>query len=492
MKRLLSTIAGAAVLTLALAACTAGGADRAGGSAGTEVRTLSYANPGDGNHNKVETIWADKVAELSDGTLKIEFQNDYAEGDTHREATIAKDVREGVIDLGPVRARAFSELGYNGFDPLLTPFVVDSLALQERVLADPMVAEMVKGLAEIGLTGLGALPIPIAHFVGNRRLAAPADFEGQRFGIVPSAMGEATLESLGAIVTVGAPNDGESMRGFDGVLATAEAVWGLPLVDEYTHVTANAPVWQGPTVPVARPELLESLTELQRDALTGAAAQVLSQSTQVLKDSQEDSMRGVCASGMVLDTVTEQELAALTTAVEPVSESVRTDARGALWSARLEELKGTAALPAPPLSCPPADDPAADAAGGIPNGTYTRTVTLEDIDRYDLDPALKKCFAGYPFELVFDDGSLTMLGIDGFGCVDTSPEHFTYTTLDGRIRISKGFAILADYTYADGELRFDNITFEGCSDCATNAGNGKPSGYAVSFGTVPTPWVRTD
>ena len=96
----------------------------------------------------------------SGGTLKIEFVTEYAPGDPHQWSKVIADVRSGAIDLGMVAARTFDVNGYDEFQPLLAPFLVDSYDLQARVFEEGIPAQMASGLDRIGVTAVGRASRP--------------------------------------------------------------------------------------------------------------------------------------------------------------------------------------------------------------------------------------------------------------------------------------------------------------------------------------------
>jgi hypothetical protein len=118
---------------------------------------------------------------------------------------------------------------------------------------------------------------------------------------------------------------------------------------------------------------------------------------------------------------------------------------------------------------------------GIPDGTYTRTITTADIQNYGADPGLNKYFAGQEFTLVFAGGFLTVDGVDG-ATGEPEQDAYSYSTYDGRIRLSGPIDIVATYAYDDGELRFSDFTLPSDDEW----------GYEATFGFFPTPWVRQD
>ena len=154
MVRRLLTVA--AVLLALVTGCSP--VDRSGGEAAAQARTLRFAIAGTDQVPDAEVAWAKDVEQTSGGTLKIEFVTEYAPGDPHQLSRILADVRSGAIDLGLVAARTFDVNGYDEFQPLLAPFLVDSYELQARVFQEGIPPAMASGLDRIGVKPLGTFP----------------------------------------------------------------------------------------------------------------------------------------------------------------------------------------------------------------------------------------------------------------------------------------------------------------------------------------------
>jgi hypothetical protein len=128
-------------------------------------------------------------------------------------------------------------------------------------------------------------------------------------------------------------------------------------------------------------------------------------------------------------------------------------------------------------------------AAGIPDGTYTRTITQADLDHLGI-PGKADSGDFYPlgnWTLVFDNGLLTMRNPNPQDEEGT----YTYSVFRDRIHAEGGVTMEATFSYVDGKLLFSDMTFPGCDDCYNPDGSLLSfGGDAVAFGTVPKPWVR--
>ena len=75
--------------------------------------------------------------------------------------SVVQDVRDGKAQLGIVGVRVWDTLGVTSFQALLAPFLVDSQALQRRVLESPLAARMLDGIETARVVGVAVLPGPL-------------------------------------------------------------------------------------------------------------------------------------------------------------------------------------------------------------------------------------------------------------------------------------------------------------------------------------------
>ena len=482
-------VVAATALTLVISGC--GAVDRAGGDAAAQARTLRFAIPGNGDQIPAKAdAWAKDVEQNSGGTIKIEFALEYAQLDPHFESKVIADVRSGAIDLGWVGARAFDVNGYNDFQPLLAPFEVDSYELQARVFHDGIPARMASGLDRVGVQPLGVLPGELRR-ISSRDAAFTglSAYQGASVAAAESTLITDALAALGAQTALYAASQSD-FSGDDAIENHPAAVWGNGFQSTWRHLTANVNLWPRPLVIMANPAVFSSLAPSQQDALTGAANAVLDDALRITADSDPDAMAKLCAAGVTFDVATDAQLAELEAAVRPVVDKLRTDRAMAGQLDEIEALKVEVAAPPNVLVCTPQPDTHSADSLGIPDGTYTRTVTVGDIRRSGAEAGLQEIgldLTGEPDSdgvtgtLVFAGGLLTKDDVDIVTGEPGDQEQFTYTTYRGRIRMSGPLDIVASYTYGDGELRFSDFTF------ADPVGD---FGYEVTFGFVPTPWVR--
>ena len=134
----------AAVLAASLAAlatgCDLGGEDRVGGDHAMTPHTLTMLNPFTASEGS--TDFADEVARLSHGTLRVRIIPAGYAGQPDYEAATIRDMLRGRADLAMAGSRAWDEFGAGGATRPQRPAADRQLSLQERVLrsglADPL------------------------------------------------------------------------------------------------------------------------------------------------------------------------------------------------------------------------------------------------------------------------------------------------------------------------------------------------------------------
>jgi len=212
-----SWLAGLLVASVVLAGC-GGSSDKAGGRPGAKPTVLTLADPYDAPTEF--QAFVDEVRRLSRGSLRIVIKLDWrAPRRTYATATIG-DVRPGTADLGVVGTGAFGSAGVKTLRACDAPFLIDSDALEARVIQSPLAGQMLEGLRKRGLVGLGILPGALDRPFGLKRpLLAPADFKGLHVGVEQSPVENATMRALGAtpVPLPVALFGGGSLAGVDGV-----------------------------------------------------------------------------------------------------------------------------------------------------------------------------------------------------------------------------------------------------------------------------------
>src|SRR5215203_3177473 len=300
MTRAAPVIAAVVVaVSLGTSACDSSESDRIGGERRAEpsagrATTLTLANVG--SEPEVLQRFAEKVEDISGGTLRIRFENNWGQGrDGNAEVNLIRDVKAGKADLGWAGSRAFDLVGDRAFGPLHAPMLIDSYALELKVLGDEgVVRPMLASLDRLGLEGVGVLPGPLRRPLGVRRLVAPRDWSGMRIGHAGGEQIDASLRALGAQPRI-IVSSGEFV-GFDGVESHVASIAGNGYNREAPYLTGNVVLWPRPLVLFADDGVGHAQLALLRRAARAAAPAVVDD----LRDSDEERLGVICRQNLRL------------------------------------------------------------------------------------------------------------------------------------------------------------------------------------------------
>ncbi|MEP7114654.1 MAG: TRAP transporter substrate-binding protein DctP [Ilumatobacteraceae bacterium] len=383
-----NTIGIAVGVMLVAVGCGSDSPTKAGGeSAPITLNAVTTIGPGFPAGDQL-VDFARRVSDLSAGGITIDILDTVA-GATERE--IVESVQAGKADLGLVAARVFDTLGVTSMRALQAPFLIDRNALADAVLADPMAGEMLAGLDGIGLTGLTLAFDSLRQPMGTPDpLLEPADFAGAVIDVLPSVTQQSVYEAFGAKITevvdaemtIGI-HEGK-IQGRDGA---TQVVPGATL----GPVTGNAVLGLKANALFVDSKRFDGLMPKQQDVLRRAAAGTRDRAA-TQHASLAEAARDYCAAShgdVVL--ATDQQLAALRTAAEPVYTELNKDEFTRQAIERIAALKEK--VPAQPAvsACTSAASGATTSAAAAATTIATSTddqSALDGIWRYEitLDP----------------------------------------------------------------------------------------------------------
>ena len=390
VRNRLAALVLAATAALAACACAGGGVgeDKAGGAGKPIVLRLANTN-GQLDFTPAVADFVQRVEELSGGELRIEPVDDWGDLASDAEQQVVSDVAAGDIDLGWVGTRVFDTLHFERFQALTAPMLVDSYALEGAVIESGITEQMMQGLGELGVTGLGVLPDGLRKPIGvTGPIVGPADWEGITFGTLRSNGSAEAVRALGATpAQVGRSARDERLK--DGSIQGFEtSIWihqhNPTLTALAPYVTSNVTLWPQMDVVLANPARLATLTAEQRKWLQAAARDAAARSVAVA-DTDTKALTDSCATGARFAEASAADRAALAAAFAPVYASLRQHPETKAFIERIRALKRS--TPPEPAPAVPADctgkAPAQKAVGSgtAParlNGTYRYLISKED------------------------------------------------------------------------------------------------------------------
>ena len=322
------------------------------------------------------------------------FENLRLDQSPVNEARLTADIRAGRVSFAYQPARDWAAVGVPGFQALMAPFAVTTVAASQRVAASPVAAAVLGQLPGYGAVGLGLIAGEPRQILSVRPLFAPPQFAGQKIRIVDNPQTAALVTALGARpVQRLASNEVTSPLRAGSVTAVETSPFYIS-ENAYQNVapylTSYAVFAKFETL-VASKKAWAALSPADQAAIRQAAADTRRHSGQ-LATREALKLTQLCQQGVVLDQPTAAQLAALARATATAAPA---SAGAAAVERQIQALPGTGAQPdatTRPDGCRVAGDPATATAihqvltpafahqggGKIPPGTYVTTDTVAD------------------------------------------------------------------------------------------------------------------
>jgi TRAP-type C4-dicarboxylate transport system substrate-binding protein len=423
-------VALAATLT---AGCFGGSSGKAGGGGEKHTIVLTLANPDGQLRDLAEYVQT--VDRLSKGSLRIRVESKWRSREIDYDRGTIADVRGGKVDLAKIGVRSFDTLGVRNFQPLMAPFLVDTLGLEAKILRSPLAAQMLSGADGLGVEGLTLLPGELRRPFGiSRRLVSPSDYRGATIGIRPSLVSSTTFRTLGATPRSYVP--GHLPRTFDGAELEFVTIEGNRYGRPGTSLTVNVGLWPRAFAVVANKDVLARLDPTKRQILRRAGMTALEPALARLRSDDKDEASTLCRGGrMAFVKADGQQLVALRTAVQPVYDSLERSAQTRRVIRAIERMKNRVA-PEPTPGC--AATSASSVRGRTPvDGVYEVTTTAGDL-RAANAPTRDVIPENYgKWIYVFDRGRFAITQEDkeactwGYGKFSVKGQQMAWSFLDG-------------------------------------------------------------
>ena len=380
-----------AVASTATAACTSSAGDKAG----SETVVIRLATIDEVNNNGESfgpEAFVQRLAEVSDGRLKVEVLRNYGDGQADAESRIVQDIAAGEVDGGWPSVRAFADAGIEGVGAVEAPLTIVNYDAERDLVGGPAADEVARLLEGSGVAGLGLAVGPLRRpFAAGAPLLSPDDWAGQAFRVYNSPLQSAAVSAWGGEAVnlgfgelAGQIADG-ALRGVELDIAQAFFSGGNP---DIGNVTANVVLWPKVFVLAFSQERLDGLTEQQRAWVRQAAEDATQASVDATYD-ESGAATKLCGQGLRFRSATDDDLQALREALEPVYAELAAGGGAAL----LDMVRESAARhpDAEPIDVPEecaegvadatATGPIPSEVSTLPTGTYRVEITPEDLDR---------------------------------------------------------------------------------------------------------------
>ena len=372
----------------ALAGCgDVGNTSRAGGEEPAVVLRIGTNDPQGRASQAVLDELSRQLDSVAEGRLAVEPVYEVARDTVSGwDQAVIEEVRRGELDGALVPARAFDVLGVTSLRALHAPFLVSSDGALERVVRDEEIVTLaLEGLGDVGLTGLGLVPVSLRTvFSFGDPLLAPGDLAGGSFRVPRSETTWAWFEAMGAI-----PNDEWTDREWsqgvqNGDIRGAESSFGL------AHSLPGPSVATGDVTPFPLIQVLfladavyDALAPDEQDALASAVSSTRDWYSEVRPTSSAAAAE-FCAAGGRVVLAGRQAQEEFRAAGAPVYAELEKDDVSARLIRMIEAITADAEAGGPVEPCSP-DAPTEPAAADpsvpsvFPEGTYRAQVTREEL-----------------------------------------------------------------------------------------------------------------
>jgi TRAP-type C4-dicarboxylate transport system substrate-binding protein len=470
------TVVAAAVAALGgLTACSTKPISKAGSTdQGTQTIVLQMPDGADPDG----LYLARDIAKLSHGALKVTIDSKtYDSTRPVNETRLTADVRAGRVGFAYQPARDWAAVGVPGFQALMAPFAVTTVAASQRVAASPVAATVLGQLSKYGAVGIGLVAGEPRQILSVRPLFTQAQFAGQKIRIVDNPQAAALVTALGARPVQRLVSNEVTSKLRAGSVTAVETSPFYIAENAYQNVapylTSYAVFAKFETL-VASTKAWAALSPADQAVMKQAAADTRRHSGQ-LATREALKLSPLCLQGVVLDRPTATQLAAL---ARSTATAAPANAAAVAVARQIRALPGTGAQPdatARPDGCRVAGDAATATAihrvltpalahqggGKIPPGTYVVTDTVADFQaggQYGSDWEKDITFTTY----LHADGTLRVTQAPDYQ--DQGPVSGHYVVEGGEVTFflsqptaSWSATEKVRWSYFDGQLTFATV-----------------------------------
>lgn len=388
------------------------------------------------------------VEEVQRADPSITITPDFS-GAPHEPEAVAS-VSRGAADLAMVASRAFDTAGVTSLQALNAPFLIDTSTLANAVVTSDLVPDLLAGLEEIDLIGLGIAPEGMRHLFADSKVVA--DVGDLRGAVVRSPQSEAVWSFLTA---AGAKPMFDDSLSYD----VSESQYDLEL--DFDQTAGNLTLFPKYDVIAINEESALALSSAQLDALRTAARKTAAWAIATI-DSEAARAEVFCANGGEIAAATRAQMKEWLAVARPVVEDLRSVVSTADIIDAITIMKSSVEAEEPITTCA-GSGTAEPAVSSRLNGTYVFSATAREIRRAGIqDEAFIDRNAG-DYTVVLDDGTLKRVQrlTSGPRAGEQESDTVSYT-LDGDRVTFRWSPQAGDFTEAtvevlsDGSLRFSH------------------------------------
>lgn len=288
---------------------------------------------------------AEKFKELAEkytgGKVKVEI---------YPNSTLYKDKEElEALQLGSVQMLApsnskFGPLGIREFEVFDLPYILPNLKTLRKVTEGPLGAKLLKLLDARGITGLAYWDNGFKQMSANKKLVAPADYQGVKFRIQSSRVLQAQFKALGALPQVMAFSEvyqALQTGVVDGQENTWSNIYTQKMHEVQKYITETNHGYIGYVV-IVNKKFWDDLPADIRDQLSKAMKEATAFSNAQSQKENDDALAEIKKSGKseIIKLTPEQD-EAMRKAMEPVYKDAASRVGQSLIDEFLKEAKTT-------------------------------------------------------------------------------------------------------------------------------------------------------
>lgn len=327
MKKALAFLMSTAMIVGLLAGC--GGSSASSGSSGTSsAASTDSASTGeplkiqlahadteseDGIHQKMCTLFADYVNQLSNGSIEIEIVGNGQLGGE-------RDLVEG-MQLGTIQMASTANMVLSNFDPRFSvldlPYLITDYKTAYKVLDSSVIHDLEDSFAE--QSGIRVLTYGQGGFrqvVGNVAINSLADMKGVKIRVPESDIYVDTFTALGANPTPLAYTEtftALQQGTVDAFEITPAVVLSASFYEVCSDMSMTNHLYSANPFMIAE-SLYQSLTKEQQDILSKAAQEAAVDQRSWLEAGEEDTLSQLKSKGMTINYPDVAELQAAVSA----------------------------------------------------------------------------------------------------------------------------------------------------------------------------------
>jgi TRAP-type C4-dicarboxylate transport system substrate-binding protein len=342
-----------------------------------------------------QKAFLDALASVSGGLIKVDMTLGFGDSATDAESTMVEAIASGEVDGGWPSTRAFANAGIASLEAVEAPLTISSYAASKALVSGPVAEDMLARLDGSGVKGLGLAVGPLRRpFAGQAPLLGVEDWKGITFRSFNSPVQADAIRALGATpVNAGSDWAGQvaagTLRGaeFDIIQYAYNEIGSTA-----PFVTANVVLWPKVFILALSQKRWDALSNQQRAWVQQAADLATKASVDATWD-ESTPAAALCEMGVRFVDASASQLAALHTAVAPVTANLAADPVNGPLLAKIQAIAAQypqVEEPDVPATCrdlgsvPSAPSIPVDVSS-LPDGTYRQQVTQADVDAAGAD-----------------------------------------------------------------------------------------------------------